>query len=218
MKLRAASDVSCPERVMTTSRAREAFHTVRKEEILDAAMGVFVRQGPDVSLQEIAEASGLTRGALYRYFPSREELVRECFARCFESAKTAMAESLAESGSPAQALTSLVEMSALAYGEEGAREGMILNLQAVLVSATAQPSSETPSTLIDKSVVDPAIRLARQATDAGEFSERVDPVGIALLVLSALQGLQLLIAMFDTDIDSDAATDTLLAAIASFRS
>ena len=43
---------------MTTSRAREAFHTVRKEEILDAAMGVLVRRGPEVTLQEIAEAAG----------------------------------------------------------------------------------------------------------------------------------------------------------------
>ncbi|MFV1963033.1 MAG: TetR family transcriptional regulator [Acidimicrobiia bacterium] len=203
---------------MSTSRAREAFHTVRKEEILDAAMGVFVRHGPEVSLQEIAEAAGLTRGALYRYFPSREELVRECFGRCFESTKTAMAELLAQSGSPVQALMSLVEMSARAYREEGAREGMILNLQAVLATATRQPNAEAPPTVIDKSVVDAAIRLSRQASDAGELSEGVDPAGLALLVVSALQGLQLLIAMFDTEIDSGAATDTLLATIAGFRS
>jgi len=202
---------------MTTSRAREAFHEVRKEEILDAAMGVFVRRGPEVSLQEVAEAAGLTRGALYRYFTSREELVRECFARCFESAKTAMAEMLAQSGSPMQALTSLVEMSAHAYREEGARKGIILNLQAVLATATGKASGEPPPTVIDKSVVDAAIRLTRQAADAGELSEQVDPVGLALLVLSALQGLQLLLAMFDSDIDSDAATDMLLSTIAGFR-
>jgi TetR/AcrR family transcriptional regulator, fatty acid metabolism regulator protein len=203
---------------MSTSRAREAFHTVRKEEILDAAMGVLVRQGADASLQEIAEAAGITRGALYRYFPSREDLVRECFARCFESTKTAMAESLSPSGSPAQALMSLVAMSAHAYREQGAREGMILNLQAVLATATGPSSGEPPQTVIDKSVVDEAIQLARQASDAGEFSSDVDPVGLALLVISALQGLQLLIAMFDTDIDSAAATDTLIAIIASLRS
>ena len=144
--------------------------------------------------------------------------MRECFARCFESTKTAMAELLAPSGSPAQTLVSLVEMSAHAYREEGAREGMILNLQAVVATATGPPSGEPPPTVIDKAVVDDAIRLARQASDAGEFSSDVDPVGLALLVISALQGLQLLIAMFDTEIDSAAATDTLLAIIASFRS
>ena len=203
---------------MTTSRAREAFHTVRKEEILDAAMGVLVSRGPEVSLQEIAEAAGITRGALYRYFTSREELVRECFARCFESSKAAMEEVLTQSGSPVQALISLVEMSARAYRQEGAREGMILNLQAVLATATGPPAGEEPPTVIDKGVVDAAVRLARQASDAGEVSEPVDPVGLALLVLSSLQGLQLLIAMFGDEIDSDAATQTLLAALAGFPS
>ncbi len=202
---------------MSTSKAREAFRAVRKEEILEAAMGVFVRKGPDVSLQEVAEAVGLTRGALYRYFESREELVRECFAHCFESTRLAMAELVARSESPAQTLMSLVEMSAGAYREDGAREGMILNLQAVLATATDPASAEAPQTVIDKGVIDDVIQLARRAGDAGEFKEDVDPVGLALLVVSALQGLQLLIAMFDTDIDSDAATDTLLAVIASSR-
>ncbi len=202
---------------MTTSRARQAFHTVRKEEILEAAMGVLVRQGPEVTLQEIAEAAGLTRGALYRYFTSREDLVREVFAHCFDSTKAAMAQVMTQSGSPVQALISLVEGSARAYRQEGAREGMILNLQAVLATATGPSAGEEPPTVIDRSVVDAAVRLARQARDAGEVDQPVDPVGLALLVLSALQGLQLLIAMFGDEIDSDAATQTLLAALAGFR-
>ena len=41
----------------------------------------------------------------------------------------------------------------------------------------------------------------------------MDPAGFALVVLSTLQGLQMLIAMFGDTIDSDAATDTLLAAV-----
>ncbi len=200
---------------MTTSRAREAFRQVRKEEILDAAMGVFVRQGSDVSLQEVAEAVGMTRGALYRYFPSREALVRECFARCFDSSKRALEEVLEQSGSPLQALQSLVEMSAQGYRQEGSREGMVLNLQAVL--ATAQGATETESPVIDRGIVESAIELAREASERGEIRDDVEPVGLALLVLSTLQGLQLLIAMFGEEIDSDAATRALLDAIREAR-
>ncbi len=55
------------------------------------------------------------------------------------------------------------------------------------------------------------------ASENHELRSDVDPAGVALLVLSALQGLQLLIVMFGDDIDSDAATDALLAALASFQ-
>jgi AcrR family transcriptional regulator len=200
---------------MTTSRARDAFRQVRKEEILDAAMAVFVREGSDVSLEEIAKAVGLTRGALYRYFPSREVLVREVFARCFDSSKRMLEEVLDQSGSPLQALQSLVEMSAQGYRQDGAREGMVLNLQAVL--ATAQGDTSTASPVIDGSVVESAIALAHQASASGEIRDDVDPVGLALLVLSALQGLQLMIAMFGDEIDGNAATRSLLDAIEGAR-
>jgi len=198
---------------MTSSRAREAYQAVRKEEILDAAMGVLVRSGSDVSLQEIADAVGLTRGALYRYFPSKEALTREVFARCFHSTKLAIEEVLRQSGSPVQALLTLIEMSARGYKQEGARDGMILNLQAALETAQGAPEGEGPPTVIDSGVVESALMLARQASEAGELGPEVDPDGFALVVLSTLQGLQMLIAMFGDAIDSDAATDTLLAAL-----
>ena len=193
-----------------STKAREAFRQVRKEEILDAAVGVMAAQGGEVSLDEIAEAAGLTRSALYRYFPNRDELTRQVFARCFDSSKRVLEEVLDRSGSPTQALRALIEGSAHGYHSDGAREGMILNLQAVL--ATAMGNAETEP-VIDRGVVDAAIRLAERAKESGELREDVDPLGFALLVLSALQGLQLLIAMFGDDIDSDAATEALLSAL-----
>ncbi len=194
-----------------STKAREAFRQVRKEEILDAAVGVMAAQGGEVSLDEIAEAAGLTRSALYRYFPNRDELTRQVFARCFDSSKRVLEEVLEQSGSPTQALRALIEGSAHGYHSDGAREGMILNLQAVLATAMGNAETETP--VIDRGVVDAAIRLAERAKDSGELRKEVEPVGFALLVLSALQGLQLLIAMFGDDIDSDAATDALLSAL-----
>jgi AcrR family transcriptional regulator len=199
---------------MAKSRAREAFREARKDEILEAAVGVMAEQGADVSLNEIAEAAGLTRSALYRYFPSKEDLTQEVFARCFDSSKRTLDDVLERSGSPLEALKALIERSAAAYHQEGAREGMILNLQAALATATGASDAATP--VIDRDVVEAAIRLAKKAKTDQELSPEADPVGVALLVLSTLQGLQMLIAMFGADIDSDAATDTLLAALKGF--
>jgi AcrR family transcriptional regulator len=44
--------------------------------ILDAAVDLFLeRQGDEFSVQEVADRAGLTHRTVYRYFPSREELL-----------------------------------------------------------------------------------------------------------------------------------------------
>jgi AcrR family transcriptional regulator len=63
-------DVTVPER-WTQERRRE--HT--RKLLLDAAQEVFGRRGFEgASLEEIAEAAGYTRGAIYKHFGSKEEL------------------------------------------------------------------------------------------------------------------------------------------------
>lgn len=47
-----------------------------QQAILDAAAEVF-SQNPGASLQEIADRAGVGRATLYRYFPTREALMRE---------------------------------------------------------------------------------------------------------------------------------------------
>jgi AcrR family transcriptional regulator len=44
--------------------------------ILDAAATVFAERGETASMTEIAEAAGVGRATLYRYFPTREALMR----------------------------------------------------------------------------------------------------------------------------------------------
>lgn len=43
--------------------------------ILDTAATVLAERGPEVSMSEIAEAAGVSRATLYRYFPSRDALM-----------------------------------------------------------------------------------------------------------------------------------------------
>src|ERR1700738_127512 len=58
--------------------------------ILDAAMLVFRRQGfRRSSIEQAAEAAGLTRQALYHHFESKEALFRAAIERLHESALAA---------------------------------------------------------------------------------------------------------------------------------
>ena len=53
--------------------------------ILDAASRLFRRLGIDgVGVAEIAEEAGLTHGALYAHFPSKDALVAEAFSHGFQ--------------------------------------------------------------------------------------------------------------------------------------
>ena len=68
--------------------------------ILDAAESVFERRGVSrTSLQEIAEAAGLTRGAIYWHFADKADL----FNAMMERVTLPLEESVAGSGDPALA-------------------------------------------------------------------------------------------------------------------
>ena len=61
-----------------------------RDRILDAAMAVFRRHGfRRSSIEQAAEAAGLTRQALYHHFKSREALFRAAIERLHESALAA---------------------------------------------------------------------------------------------------------------------------------
>ncbi|MGH8828574.1 MAG: TetR/AcrR family transcriptional regulator [Jiangellaceae bacterium] len=58
-------------------RVSEAHLAARRQQILEAAWRCFARQGfHATSMQDVFAESGLSAGAVYRYFPSKKELVR----------------------------------------------------------------------------------------------------------------------------------------------
>lgn len=56
--------------------------------ILDAARTLFIeKQYADVSLRQITEVAGVTKGALYHHFSTKEELYLQTIYRCLEEVK-----------------------------------------------------------------------------------------------------------------------------------
>jgi AcrR family transcriptional regulator len=53
----------------------------RREQLLDAAVDAIRRQGPGVSMHDLAAAAGVTKPILYRYFGDRDGLVTALAAR-----------------------------------------------------------------------------------------------------------------------------------------
>ncbi|KQL44771.1 hypothetical protein AN963_25755 [Brevibacillus choshinensis] len=58
----------------------------KKQQILQIAMEVFKEKGyTAASMQEIAEACGMAKGSIYKYFPSKEDLFTEVFVACHQA-------------------------------------------------------------------------------------------------------------------------------------
>ncbi|HEX3787451.1 MAG TPA: TetR/AcrR family transcriptional regulator [Pseudonocardiaceae bacterium] len=67
-----------------------------RDQILAAASALFVEQGPDVPMDEVARRAGIGVGTLYRRFPDRGALIRavarDNLARVLADARAAVAE------------------------------------------------------------------------------------------------------------------------------
>ena len=63
-------------------RTTDSTGTPVPQRLLAAATRLFAEQGYDrTSVQEIVEAAGVTKGALYHYFGSKDDLLHEVYAR-----------------------------------------------------------------------------------------------------------------------------------------
>ena len=92
-------NVRVPVEKLTPERRRQQTRDV----LIEAATEVFARRGFEgASLEEIAEAAGFTRGAIYKNFGGKEELFFEVIDRMNERVIEAFRDIAPEEGDPAE--------------------------------------------------------------------------------------------------------------------
>ena len=75
----------------------------RRQQLLDTAVGVFARNGyHDTSMNDIAEAAGVTKPVLYQHFESKRELFRELLGEIGEQLRDTIAKASADAPGPRQ--------------------------------------------------------------------------------------------------------------------
>ncbi len=79
--------------------------------LIDVANRVFMKKGPDASLEEIARVAEVGIGTLYRHFPTRTDLLQSVYAEQIE-ALIARAYELRDSLPPREALLSFLDAAA----------------------------------------------------------------------------------------------------------
>ncbi len=126
---------------------------MRPAEILDAAFEEFVRHGYTAArLEDVARRVGLTKGALYLYFPSKLELFKAVVRSCVQPIFADVEHILASfSGTSSDLLRALVEA---AYGHvvENRREREMMRLLMAEGANHPELSDFYFSEVVDKSL------------------------------------------------------------------
>lgn len=93
---------------ITERKEREKLH--RKEEILDAAEKVFFEKGlPSATMDEIAEKAELSKGTLYLYYKSKEDLYMAIICRGHQMLLKMFQEAAATGEAPVKLLQNIGE-------------------------------------------------------------------------------------------------------------
>jgi AcrR family transcriptional regulator len=159
----------------------------RRRQIVDAAIVCFARDGfHRATMQDICREAGLSPGAIYRYFSSKDELV-EAIADERHAREAEFAAGARDLGEGAQALRALgrVFFSSLADPDERRRRrlGVQVWAEALLnpgIHKLVMRGIDLPLTVIPQ--------LVREAQENGELDRSLDPDAIARVMLAMFQG------------------------------
>ncbi|HVN63091.1 MAG TPA: TetR/AcrR family transcriptional regulator [Candidatus Binataceae bacterium] len=186
----------------------------RKDQILEAAAAVFAKRGlHDSTMDDIVERSALSKGGVYWYFKSKDELVAALVDRMCASALEKLKELVKLGGSAIDRF--------IAMDREMADEmRQIARLRAVMLEfyALAARDREVRSKLRSyfHDTIETIEALVRQGIERGEFRP-VDPHQTAIAVEAMYEGLMLVWvvnpATIDLEESSRRATELLVAGL-----
>jgi AcrR family transcriptional regulator len=162
----------------------------RPQEILEAALRVFAARGyRQTRLEEIAESAGVTKGTIYHYFDSKEELLLQIVEQKHAHAFDRLEELLRAQSGPASAKIRLVARKGFNITNPEFRDATCLFLQGIV--------QECPEVYRKWLVTGPVklwktiAQLVAEGQASGEFRPDADAEVAARMLTSGLM-LQLL--------------------------
>lgn len=174
-------------------RVTDEYREAKRAEILAAAAELFARNGfHATSMADIIAATGMSAGAVYRYFRSKDELIAAVAASALHAADQVFAR-LLEGGatpSPAEAVTSIIDGMVKGVIPDSSTLGVDVTRIVLQVWAEAGRNSD-----IGRHVEATYLRLrghhaevARRWQAAGNLPADADPEAVGAAMLGLTQG------------------------------
>jgi AcrR family transcriptional regulator len=160
----------------------------RRRQIIDAARRCFAHNGfHRTSMPDVFAASGLSAGAVYRYFKGKDELIAACCTDALQAVAAALPDPSVPPTSPVplgETLDRLVDTVVELDGEEGIGRVAIQ----VWGEAIRNPDLAAHVRTEYDAVLDRLVAVCAHHLDADALPSAVDPRAVALAVMALLQG------------------------------
>ncbi len=171
-------------------KEREKEH--RKEEILDAAQKVFFEKGlATATMDEIAEVAELSKGTLYLYYKSKEDIYLAVMMRGMEKLYGRLEPIVASNDSTIQKLVKFGESYKEYFHSDRKFFGMFHFLQAPQFHKQVSDEMKQACNIESKRMWDLFIGLLRHGMEEGKFRSDLNPVEVAIILWSSATALLL---------------------------
>jgi AcrR family transcriptional regulator len=188
-------------------KVSEAHLEARREQIIDAALACFARDGfHRTTMQDIVKAASLSPGAIYSYFASKDEIIEAISTERHRRERAWLAEA-AEHGDARAALAS---MASSFFGGLSDRETRLDRRVGVLTWAEALRNPRIRR-LVREGVDEPRAVLAEviaAAQKRGELARQFDPDTLARMMIALFHGFVLQQA-WDERLDAELYLDNI---------
>jgi AcrR family transcriptional regulator len=163
---------------------RQAGVRRNRDALLSAAAAVFVEQGVQAPIRDIARRAGVGVGTVYRHFPSRAELVTAVYRHQLDECAALAPKLLHEPIHPSEALTRWIDACVEFLVT---KHGLGVALQ-----------SEDPSLLsLHTLMLDTLLPACASLIDAGAAADEIDPHVTPYTLMRAIGNLCILGANYD---------------------
>lgn len=162
----------------------------RRQHILDAARRCFARKGfYETSMQDVFRESGLSAGAVYRYFKSKDDLIQAIAAQAFSQVTSVIDEALAQDPMPGldEIMGTLAEAAFRLSGPDGQTR--------IAVSAWAAALHDPEMGAVVRDVLGQFrgswVKVAQRLADEGRLTQGADPDAVGAALFSLMPGFML---------------------------
>lgn len=170
----------------------------RRTQILDTAEDVFAKRGFDEArMDDIAEQSGLSKGAVYWYFKKKDDIIAALLYRVFRRSLEAMRRIAAEEATARERLKKIGEQVSADY--HAMSRLMPVALEFYAIALRRKPIRRHLAKIYEE-MFDILTPLIEEGIRAGEFA-RVDARHAATLFVAMYEGMGLVWAISPKHID-----------------
>lgn len=180
-------------------KVTEEYIDIRRQQIIDAAYRCFARKGfHQTTMREIFAEAGLSAGAIYHYFQSKEEIIEASFIFDYQRG-VPLFQQAAEDPDPLAAITRLLGFFYAGLESAAALGADRVNIQG-WAEALVNPKLLLPLRETLQAFLEQLNTVVQHGQAAGVIDQALDPTAVGEVILSSYFGLYLQKA-FNPDLD-----------------